>query len=78
MKSLVLLPISEEQVMALVQQLTPDGKRQLIRTLLTELDTPDWLVDFDDQRMRTISASRNIDWDSLSDDDRMRLLDEML
>ena len=74
----ILLPVSEHQVIALAQQLTPNGKRKLLQNLIPGMDALDRLVDYGDQRIRAISASRNIDWDGLSDDERMRVLDEML
>ncbi len=78
MESSILLPVSERQVIALAQQLTPNGKRKLLQNLISGMDALDRLVDYGDQRIRAICASRNIDWDGLSDDERMRLLDEML
>ena len=78
MESSILLPISERQVIALAQQLTPNGKRKLLQNLIPGMDALDKLVDYGDQRVRAICVSRNIDWDRLSDDERMRLLDEML
>ena len=78
MESSILLPVSEHQVIALAQQLTRNGKRKLLQNLIPGMDALDRLVDYSDQRIHAISASRNIDWDGLSDDERMRVLDEML
>ena len=51
---------------------------QTPQNLISGMDALDRLMDYGDQRIRAICASRNIDWDGLSDDERMRLLDEML
>ena len=50
----------------------------LPQNVVPAMDAPDKLVDYCDQRIRAICASRSIDWDRLSEEERMRLLDEML
>ena len=78
MESPILLPISEHQVISLARQLTPSGKRALLQNLIPEMDSLDRLVTYGEERMRAISASRGVDWDGLSEDERMRLLDELV
>lgn len=78
MESSILLPVSEHQVIALARQMTPDGKRTLLRNLIPEMDALDRLVDYGDQRIRALCASRGLDWDEFSDDERMQLLDDMM
>jgi len=78
MESLILLPVSEHQVVALAKQLTTNGKRMLLQNLIPEMDALDRLVDYGDQRIRAICAGRGVDWDGLSEDQRMHLLDEMM
>lgn len=50
----------------------------LPQNVVPAMDAPDELVDYGHQRIRAICASRDIDWDGLSEDERMRLLDEMI
>lgn len=78
MEATIALPISESQVIALAQQLTPSGKQALLQHLIPEMEALDRLVDYGDSRIRAICADRGIDWDLLSEDERMQLLDELL
>lgn len=75
MESSILLPVSENQVIALVQQLTPRSKRTLLRNLISEMDALDRLMEYGSQRIRAMCDDRGIDWDVLSEEERMRLLD---
>jgi hypothetical protein len=75
MESSILLPVSENQVIALVQQLTPKSKRTLLRNLISEMDALDRLMEYGSQRIRAMCDDRGIDWDTLSEEERMRWLD---
>lgn len=50
----------------------------LLQNLISGMDALDRLVDYGDQRIRAICVNRDIDWEGLSEDERMRLLDEMI
>lgn len=73
MESSILMPVSENQVIALVQQLTPKSKLSLLRNLIPEMDALDRLMDYGNTRIRAISDDRSIAWDSLSEPERMHL-----
>jgi hypothetical protein len=60
------------------RHLSPKAKRDVLRALVPELDELDALVDYGNQRMRQLCAERGIDWDSLAEERRQRLIDELL
>ena len=78
MEATILLPLQETQMIGLARQLTPTGKRALLRALLPDMDDLDRLVDYGNQRMRVIAAQRGVDWETLADDERMQLIDELI
>ena len=77
MEATVLLPLPEAQMIGLARQLTPNGKQALLRALIPDLGDLDTLVTYGDRRIRSISAQRGLDWDALSEDERMQLIDEL-
>ena len=77
MDTAIFLPLDESQVIALARQLTPAGKRALLRTLLPDLDELDRLVEYGNQRIRQLAAQRGLDWETLSEDERMRLVNDL-
>lgn len=77
MEATVLLPLPEAQVIGLARQLTPNGKRALLRALIPDLEELDAMVEYGERRIRAISAQRGLDWDALSEDERMALIDEL-
>ncbi|MFQ5340687.1 MAG: hypothetical protein ACE5F6_03980 [Anaerolineae bacterium] len=74
----VVLPLRESQVVELIQQLSPEGKRTVLRTLIPDLDQFEPLVDYGNERMRALCQQRGMDWDSLSEEERERLIDDLL
>ena len=74
----ITLEVSESQVVEWVQQLSPVAKRSVLRALIPRLDELEALVDYGDQRVRVLCAERGLDWDSLTEDERERLIDELL
>jgi len=74
----VTLSVSESQVIEWVKQLSPASKRAILKTLIPELDRLEALVDYGAERIRTLCAQRGIDWGSLSEEERERLIDEWL
>lgn len=74
----VVLPLRESQVVELIQQLSPEGKRAVLRTLILDLDQFELLVDYGNEQIRALCQQRGIDWDSLSEEERERLIDDLL
>ncbi len=78
MEATILLPIEETQVINLARQLTQSGKHALLRALIPGLDEYERLVDTGSQRIRVVARGRGLDWDDLSEDERMKLIDDIL
>jgi hypothetical protein len=74
----VMLPLHESQVVELARQLSPEGKRAVLRTLIPDLDQFEVLVDYGNVRIRALCGQRGINWDSLSEAERERLIDDLL
>lgn len=74
----VQLELPESQVLKLVRQLSPAGKRAALRELIPDLDKLDTLVDYGDRRIRALCAERGVDWDALTESQRMQLVDTLL
>jgi len=74
----ITLEIPESQVIEWVRQLSPKAKQLALKVLIPRLDELETLVDYGSQRMRSLCAERGLDWDSLSEDERQRLVDELL
>jgi hypothetical protein len=74
----ITLEISESQVVEWMQQLSPVAKQSVLKALIPRLDELGALVDYGDQQVRALCAERGLDWDSLTEDERERLIDELL
>ena len=74
----VMLPLRESQVVELARQLSPQSKRALLRTLIPQLDQFEALVDHGNERIRALCEQRGLDWDSLSEEERGRLIDDLV
>jgi hypothetical protein len=74
----VTLEVSESQVVEWVQQMSPEAKHKVLRALIPRLDAFEALVDYGGERIRALCAERGLDWDSMAEQDRERLIDELL
>jgi hypothetical protein len=74
----ITLEVSESQVVEWIQQLSPVAKKSVLRALIPRLDELEALVDYGNQRVHALCAERGLDWDSLTEDERERLIDELL
>ena len=74
----VTLTVPESQIVEWVRQLSPQTKQTVLRILIPELDELESLVDYGSQRVGQICAERGIDWDNLSEDERQKLVDQLL
>lgn len=50
----------------------------VLRVLIPELGELESLVDYGSQRIRQLCAECGLDWDSLSENERQKLVDELL
>ena len=74
----VTLEVPESQVLEWVAQLSPEAKQSVLRVLIPRLDQLEALVDYGTQRARALCAERGLDWNSLTEDERQGLVDELL
>ncbi|MEJ5310146.1 MAG: hypothetical protein WHX52_10260 [Anaerolineae bacterium] len=72
------LELPESQVLKLVRQLSPAGKRAALYELIPALDELDTLVDEGDKRIRALCAERGVEWDALTESQRMQFVDTLL
>jgi hypothetical protein len=77
MMGMITLEIPEAQLVEWVQQLPLAAKQSVLRALIPRLDEL-VLVDYGSQRMRALCAERGLNWDQLTEDERERLVDELL
>ncbi|NJL05758.1 MAG: hypothetical protein HC911_12810 [Chloroflexaceae bacterium] len=75
--------ISPEQVITLVEQLTPDEQARVLHTLLARLigDRSVWLAHLQqhgESHLRHLAAKHGYDWDSLDDTARLAFVDDLL
>ncbi len=73
------ITLTDEQVMALVDQLPPQRKSELF-SRLARREWPIWaqVVSEAEPQARRLAAERKLDWDSLSDDERIALVDDLI
>jgi hypothetical protein len=74
----ITLTVPESQIIAWVRQFSPQTKQAVLRALIPELDEFESLANYGSQRMRQLCAERGVDWDSLAEDERQKLVDEWL
>jgi predicted Fe-S protein YdhL (DUF1289 family) len=74
----VTVELSESQIIEWVQQMSPEAKQEVLRALVPRLDAWEALVDYGSQRIRALSAEHGLDWDSMTEEERERLIDDLL
>lgn len=71
------LELSEEQVLELLLQLSPEGKRKALEILKQNAEW-EQVAQKVRERWEEICAERGIDWERLSDEGKEALVDEWL
>jgi hypothetical protein len=74
----ITLEVPEDQVVEWIRGLPPETKHALVKALVPALDDLNRLVEYGDERIRALCAERGIDWGSLGETERERLVDEIL
>ena len=73
------LELTEEQVVELVKQLPPEGKRAVLDALSSGREAWwDATLTQGEQPLRRLCAERGLDWDSLSEDEREAFVDDLI
>ncbi len=75
---MITLEIPETQLVDLLRKLSPAAKQSALKVLIPELDELEQLVHYGDKRIRAICARHGIAWDSLNEQERQKLIDEIL
>lgn len=73
------LSLTDEQVVQLVKQLPPQSKQRVLVDLTSERDQ--WwqtAAREGEPDMRRLASQRGLDWDSMSEDQREALVDDLL
>jgi hypothetical protein len=71
--------LSDEEVLALIEQLPPKRKGELFARLARS-EWPAWakIVSEAEPQARRLAAERGLNWDALSDEERTALVDDLL
>lgn len=76
--TLVNVQLSESQIVRAVRKLSPEGKQAILRTLISGMDEGERLVEYGEARIHTLAAARGLHWDAMTNEERERLVDELL
>ena len=73
------ITLSDDQVMRLIEQM-PAGSRTELFVRLASEEWPEWarLVREAEPQARRLAAERGLNWEMLSDEDRIALVDDLL
>ena len=73
------LKVSNKQIISLIGQLSEDEKRQVLDSLLFEIDSQFAAsCKIGEQAFRKICQARNLDPDKMSEDEKLSLVDRIL
>jgi len=75
---MVTLTLPESQIVEWVLQLTPAGKRAVLRALIPTLDDYESLVTYGSERAQVVASQRGLSWDLLDESQREALIDQIL
>ena len=72
------LQLKEKQILKALSQLSPHGKRKVLRQLIGDLEGVDRIIDRNQEKLRAICKERGLDFYSLSEEERVELIDQIL
>jgi len=76
---MVTLTLSNEQVIELIRQLPPEGKKAVLEALGS--DTNLWWeirLAQGEEKLESLAAERGLNWDEMSEEERERFIDDLL
>lgn len=74
-----ILELSEQQVVELVKQLSPDCKRAALLALAEDATASrQERMQFAEAQLRRLSHERGLDWDQMSEEQRESLIDDLM
>lgn len=74
----ITLEIPEKQLVEWVQRLSPSVKQPVLRALIPEMDALEQLLQYGNERIHEVAAQRGIDWESLNEQQREKLINDIL
>lgn len=72
------IDVSEQQILDALDRLSPEGRREAVRRLIVGASVLDRTVDTLQPRIAEVARQRGLDWAKLSDEERERLVDDIL
>jgi hypothetical protein len=72
------IEVSEQQILDALDRLSSKGRRQALRRLIAGASVLDRTIDALQPRVAETARHRGLDWAKLSDEERERLVDEIL
>jgi len=72
------IEVSEQQIVDALERLSPRGRREAVRRLIAGASVVDRTIDALQPRIVEVARQRGLDWTRLSDEERERLVDEIL
>lgn len=72
------IDVSEQQILDALDRLSPKGRREAVRRLVAGASTLDRIMDSLQPRLVELAGQRGLNWATLSDEERERLVDDIL
>ena len=72
------IEVSEQQIVDALDRLSPKGRREAVRRLIAGASILDRTIDVLQPRIVEVPRQRGLDWTKLSDEERERLVDDIL
>ena len=70
--------INEQQILRALKNLSPVGRRKVLRKLILDLDELDRLIDRNQEKLLALCRKQGIDFSRLSDEERENLIDQII
>jgi hypothetical protein len=72
------IEVSDEQILKSLDSLSPEGRRQAVLRLIAGANVLDRTIDKFQPRLIELVEERGLNWAQLSDEERERLVDDIL
>ena len=72
------IDVSEQQILDALDRLSPGGRREAVRRLVAGASTFDRIISSLQPRIAEVARQRGLNWATLSDEERERLVDDIL
>ncbi len=72
------IEVSEQQILDALERLSSKGRREAVRRLIAGASVLDRTIEALQPRIAEVARQRGLDWAKLSDEERERLVDDIL